>query len=178
MRPRVIVVMGVSGSGKTSVARALASRVGWEFVEGDELHPATNVQKMSRGEALTDEDRGPWLCALRQAIDAHRTAGTRCVVTCSALRRDYRLVLRHPGETETVFVHLRGAASLIRRRMSARDHFMRPEMLESQFSTLEEPGPDEAIGVEIDRPVEDIVREIVDRLELDEGVGFAGRTGV
>ncbi len=166
MRPRVIIVMGVSGSGKTSVGSALAAALGWTFIEGDAFHPTSNVTKMSRGEALTDEDRVPWLRALRGEIERCRGAGERCVVACSALRRVYRDELRRPGETEIVFVHLTGAASLIRRRMAERDHFMQPGMLESQLATLESPGPDEAVQVGIDRTVPEIVDVIVQRLGL------------
>lgn len=166
MRPRVIVVMGVSGSGKSSVGSALAATLGWLFVEGDDFHPAANVAKMSRGEALTDEDRMPWLAALREEIERCRSEGGRCVVACSALKRAYRLSLRRPGESDVVFVFLSGAEALIRRRMSEREHFMKTGMLESQLATLEEPGPEEAFRVEVDRSVEEIVTSIVQRLEL------------
>lgn len=166
MRPRVVVVMGVSGSGKSSVGQELADRFGWSFVEGDAFHPRTNIDKMARGEALTDEDRLPWLRALRDEIVRLRGSGERCVVACSALKQGYREVLRRPGEGDIVFVHLAGPASLIRLRMDARDHFMRPGMLEGQFAALEEPGPEEAVRVSIDRPVDQVVDEIVERLGL------------
>ena len=163
---RTIIVMGVSGSGKTSVGRALAARLGWLFVEGDSFHPTANIEKMARGEALTDEDRWPWLRALRAEIERLHSADERCVMACSALRRPYRDKLRMPGETEIGFVHLAGADSLIRRRMGERDHFMQPGMLESQLATLETPGPDEAVAVGIDRPVPEIVDALVQRLGL------------
>jgi len=166
MRPRVIVVMGVSGSGKSSVGSALAARLGWTFVEGDAFHPEKNVAKMSRGEPLTDADRLPWLIALRNEIERCRAAGGRCVVACSALKRAYREVLKKPGETDVAYVFLSGAASLIRQRMGNREHFMKTGMLESQLATLEEPRPEEALRVELDRSVEEIVTSIVERLEL------------
>lgn len=161
----VLVVMGVSGSGKSTVAQTLAARLGWEFGEGDELHPEANVRKMADGVPLTDEDRWPWLAAVRGWIDGHTDQDRPGVITCSALKRSYRDVLRGP---EVVFVLLQGAPALLRARMSHRSgHFMPESLLDSQLATLQVPGPDEqAVVVDIDGTPAQIVDEIVRRLAL------------
>lgn len=141
----IIIVMGVSGVGKTAVGSRLAHELGWTFVEADDHHPSTNVAKMSRGEPLTDLDRAPWLTALRAEIERCRAEERSAVVTCSALKRAYRDVLRKSDEHDIVFVHLTGDPDLIRTRMSHREHFMQPSMLESQFATLEAASSDERI---------------------------------
>ena len=139
--PRVLVVMGVSGSGKSTLAATVAERLGWEFAEGDDMHPAANVAKMQAGTPLTDDDRWPWLDVVATWIRAHLDAGTPGVVTCSALKRSYRDVLRAPG---VVFVHVAGDPALVEQRMSARaGHFMPTSLLASQLATLEPPQPDE-----------------------------------
>lgn len=164
---RVIVMMGVSGSGKTTVGRRLAERLGWPFVDGDDLHPEENVRKMARGEPLTDGDRRPWLTRVARLIGEQLERGQPAVVACSALKRSYRERLRQ-GREKVIFVHLEGDYALIRRRMAAREgHFMEAEMLRSQFRTLERPGEDEAITVSVGADVEAIVGEIVRRLEID-----------
>lgn len=163
-RARVIVVMGVSGSGKTTVGRRLAERLGWPFYDGDDFHPEANVEKMARGEPLTDEDRWPWLERIARLIGEQLTKGQPAVVTSSALKRSYRERLRQ-GRENVTFVHLEGDFDLIRERMEAReDHFMEAEMLRSQFEALEPPGTDEAITVTIEAEVAAIVEEIVQRL--------------
>jgi len=142
-RPVVVVVMGVSGSGKTTVAALLASTLHWEFVEGDDLHPAANVAKMHAGTPLTDADRAPWLARIAAAIDRLRAAGQGGVVACSALRRAYRDVLMRdrPG---MALVYLRGDRDILAARMQSRPgHFMPVSLLDSQLATLEEPGADE-----------------------------------
>ena len=164
-RPMVVVVMGVSGSGKTTVAKLLAEMSGWQFQEGDTLHPPANVEKMSAGIPLTDADRLPWLRKIAEAIDGWRARGESGVITCSALKRSYRDII--VGDRPDVrLVYLKGSHDLIRQRMAARHgHFMPTALLDSQFSTLEEPSPDEnPIVVDIGGSPEKIAREVADRL--------------
>jgi carbohydrate kinase (thermoresistant glucokinase family) len=158
----VLVVMGVSGSGKSTIAEPLAQRLGWPFEEGDTLHPAANVAKMKAGIPLDDADRAPWLTAIAGWIAERLRAGTGGVVTCSALRRAYRDRLREAGSGVT-FVFLEGSKPIIAARMAARHgHFMPAALLDSQFATLEVPTPDEhAIVVDVDQTVERQVDEIV-----------------
>jgi transketolase len=155
----IVVVMGVSGVGKTTIGERLAARLGWQFIEGDRLHPPQNVAKMSRGEPLSDADRAPWLAAVAAAIDRWRARGEHGVITCSALKRDYRrrLVGDRP---EVRLVYLAGAQDLIAERLARRHgHFMPPILLDSQFATLEPPEAEEnAIEVAISSPVDDIVK--------------------
>lgn len=153
--------MGVSGSGKTTIASALAQHLGWPFKDGDELHPAANIAKMRAGHALDDHDRWPWLARIADWIDARRAAGSCGVITCSALKRSYRELLTE-GRPEVRIVYLHGDQSLIAARLAARHgHFMPSDLLASQFAALEEPGPDEqAIRVEVDQPVSEIVAVI------------------
>ncbi|WP_100349192.1 gluconokinase [Luteimicrobium subarcticum] len=135
--------MGVAGSGKTTVAQLLADTTGAAFVEADDLHPAANVVKMSAGHALDDDDRAPWLAAIRDRMDAEARAGRRTVLTCSALRRPYRDVLA-TATGRVVFVHLDGDPELLAARIAARTgHFMPPALLASQLATLEPLDPDE-----------------------------------
>jgi gluconokinase len=142
----VIVVMGVSGSGKTTLGRDLAGRLGVDYAEADEFHPPANIEKMSAGHPLTDEDRWPWLDAIAQWIGAHSSTGG--VVTCSALKRTYRDVLRAGGPV--LFIHLDGTHDLIAARLAARKgHFMPPALLDSQLADLEPLDPDEP-GVVLD----------------------------
>ena len=157
----ILIVMGVSGSGKTTVAVPLAESLGWRFQEGDALHPPANVAKMHSGTPLTDEDRWPWLHAIAALIDAWRAEGASGVITCSALKRVYRDIL--VGQRPDVrIVYLQGEKALIASRLTARrGHFMPPALLDSQFATLEEPGPDERpITVHIGPPPEALVAEI------------------
>lgn len=138
-----LVVMGVSGTGKSTVGRALAARLGRPFLEGDELHPETNVAKMSAGIALVDDDRWPWLERVRDEMSRHAAAGTSTVVACSALRRIYRAVLRE-AEGDVRFVLLDVPAEVLRERVARRaGHWMPPSLLESQLATLEALQPDE-----------------------------------
>lgn len=148
VEPVVLVVMGVSGSGKSTIAGLLAGRLGWDLEEGDDLHPPANVAKMAAGHPLTDEDRKPWLVEVAAWIREHTDAGRPGLITCSALRRAYRDLLR--GE-HVVFVYLAGTHEEIAHRLAKRHgHFMPAALLDSQFATLEEPGPDErAITVDI-----------------------------
>ena len=158
--PVAVIVMGVSGSGKTTIAALLAGRLQWEFEDGDWLHPEANVEKMHRGIPLTDDDRWPWLQAIAAWIDETGRAGRHGVVACSALKRSYRDVLT--GKRRDVrLVYLKGDEALIGRRITARHgHFMPASLLHSQFEALEEPGPDEnPIVVSIEaRPIEIVSR--------------------
>jgi gluconokinase len=163
--PIVLVVMGVSGSGKSTVAGMLAGRLGWDLEEGDDLHPAANVEKMAAGVPLTDDDRWPWLDKISAWIQLHTASGTPGIITCSALRRVYRDRLCGPG---VAFVHLDGSRDTIATRLSNRlDHFMPQSLLGSQFATLEPLEPDEnGIVVELSRGPKDEVKEIMRRLHL------------
>lgn len=155
-----VVVMGVSGTGKTTVAERLADRLGRVFVEGDSLHPPANVAKMSQGLPLDDEDRRPWLAALAGVLAEHDRAGTSTVLTCSSLRRAYRDVLRGgPADPASVFfVHLDAPAEVLARRMKEREHFMPASLLRSQLDTLEPLGEDEAgARVDVTVPVDEVV---------------------
>lgn len=163
--PSVLVVMGVSGSGKSTSGLMLAHRLNWEFEDGDWFHPQANVEKMHSGIPLTDEDRRPWLEAIAAWIDETRAGGRHGVVACSALKRAYRAILVG-GRPDVRVVYLKGARDLIARRMAARSgHFMPPTLLDSQFATLEEPGPDECpIVVSIDARPREIVEAILTEL--------------
>ena len=152
-----VVVMGVSGCGKTIVAERLGDRLGLRFAEGDAHHPQANVDKMASGQPLTDDDRRPWLEALVAWTRERHSEGISTVVSCSALRRGYRDVLR-AADPETFFVHLHADFDVLAERMRHRAHFMPVSLLESQFDTLEPLGEGE-LGVRIDvaRPVDDVV---------------------
>lgn len=166
--PPVLVVMGVSGSGKTTVALNLVSRLDWPFQEGDALHSAANIAKMRAEIPLTDEDRRPWLQAVAAWIDGQRATGIPGIITCSALKQEYRAIII-AGRPEVRLVYLRGSFELISRRLAQRQrHFMQAPLLQSQFDTLEEPGPDEnALIVDAGAQPDQIVTEIVSRLDLE-----------
>lgn len=147
MAVSVIVIMGVSGAGKSTVARELAQRLGWDLEEGDDLHPAANVAKMAAGEPLTDADRRPWLEQVARWIEAELGAGRCGVITCSALKRAYRDVLRRPG---VLFVDLMVPRQELERRLRSRpEHFMPVSLLDSQLATLE-PLEDDEQAIEVD----------------------------
>src|ERR1700675_1266011 len=159
----VILLMGVSGSGKTTVGQMLASDLGWEFADGEDYHPAANVEKMRDGIPLTDADRAPWLETLRALIAGWIAAGKNAVLACSALKRDYRQSLRVAPGGQVVF--LSGTPALLQHRLRARvGHFMTERMLESQLAALEE--PEDAVVVDVDRSPAEIVAEIRARLGL------------
>jgi carbohydrate kinase (thermoresistant glucokinase family) len=157
--------MGVSGCGKSTIATLLAGRLGWPFAEGDDLHPPENVAKMHTGHPLSDDDRRPWLERIAAWIDDQISAGRSAVVTCSALKRSYRDLLRRDQVT---FVYLRGERDEVSRRLATRQgHFMPATLLDSQFADLEPPGPDErALTVDIGRTPVDLADEIVTALNL------------
>jgi carbohydrate kinase (thermoresistant glucokinase family) len=165
-RPMILVIMGVSGSGKTTIARLLTDRFGWDFQEGDALHPPENVEKMRGGRPLTDADRLPWLKRIAQRIDEWRARGEAGIVTCSALKRAYRdIIVGHRRDVRLVY--LKGSPDLIRHRLASRHgHFMPPALLDSQFATLQEPSPDEnPVTVDIGGRPQEIVDEIACRLQ-------------
>jgi gluconokinase len=185
-KPCVLVVMGVAGTGKSTVAGLLTGRLGWELAEGDDLHPPANVAKMASGQPLTDEDRWPWLDKVAAWIKDRVRSGKPGVVTCSALKRRYRDRLRGPG---VVFVHLAGDKELIAARMAARlNHFMPTGLLDSQFEALEPIEPDEnavVLTLSADKTPQEEADEIIRRLGLravDRGSasapGGAGVVGV
>ncbi len=164
--PAIVVLMGVSGSGKSTVAALLAAALGCQFREGDDLHPRENVEKMRSGIPLTDADRLPWLHKIAEEIDGWRARGECGVLTCSALKRSYRHIIigdRH----DVALVYLKGSRDLIYRRMSARhEHFMPVALLDSQFATLEEPTPEEhPIIVDVGGKPAEIAHEILCRIE-------------
>ena len=161
-----LIVMGVSGSGKSTIANALGQRLGWIVEDADQFHPESNVTKMSAGIPLTDDDRWPWLRAIAAEIGRKRAADTSVIIACSALKRAYRDILVQ-GHRDTRIVYLRGAKELIADRLRPRkDHFMPPGLLESQLKTLEEPTADEhPLVVDIDATVDQIVDRIVARLD-------------
>jgi carbohydrate kinase (thermoresistant glucokinase family) len=162
----ILVIMGVSGSGKTTIAEGVAKRLGWQFQEGDALHPPANVEKMKSGQPLTDEDRLPWLHKIAEKIDQWRAHGISGVITCSALKHPYRDIIIG-NRPDVILVYPKGSEELIAGRMAKRrGHFMPASLLDSQFKALEEPSPDEnAITVDIDQAPEKIVDDVVERLK-------------
>lgn len=169
---KAIIVMGVSGSGKTTISQALAARTGFAERDGDDYHPASNIEKMKAGIPLTDDDRLPWLRAIAEAIDDYADNDMPIIIACSALKRSYRDILVH-GRKDVRIVHLNGSAELIARRLSHRGgHFMPPKLLDSQIAALEPPQPGEHIlTVDIAAPVERIVDSIVAALHLADKAG-------
>jgi gluconokinase len=159
--PPLLVAMGVSGSGKSTVGAALAQRLRVPFADADDFHPPANIAKMTAGEALDDDDRGPWLEAIGKWLDAHAASGG--VMSCSALKRKYRDQLRQHAPT-TEFVHLHGSREVIARRQASRPgHFMPASLLDSQFAILEPLAPDErGQVVDVDQSIDAIVQDYVD----------------
>jgi len=165
----VIVIMGVAGSGKTTIGQALAAELRWPFRDADEFHPPANIAKMAAGTPLNDSDRAPWLAAIRAYIDATLSEGKSAVVTCSALKESYRETLskdhaddsgNRTSPTSAVrWVYLKGDAALVAERLShRRGHFMKPEMLQSQLTTLEEPR--DAVICDIAKTPAEIVAQV------------------
>ena len=161
----IVVLMGVSGSGKTTVGQILARDLGWTFIEADDYHPAANVEKMRGGTPLNDEDRRPWLAALRQRVDAACESGENVILACSALKHAYQDYLERDDPACVEYVYLHGSEELIRKRLAARKgHFMNPALLHSQFETLEP--PDNAVRVDVAPAPEVIAAEIRSKLRI------------
>ena len=165
-----IVVMGVSGSGKTSAAQEITRQLGWTYIEGDDLHPAANVAKMAAGHPLDDDDRWPWLRRIAEVIGEHEAAGTPIIVTCSALKRAYRDLLRN-GHPSVWFAHVDVPREVLEQRLTARKgHYMPPSLLDSQLATLERLGEDEPGAViDGDAPLSDTVAELLADLKAERG---------
>lgn len=159
----IVIVMGVCGTGKTTIGRLIAERIGARFEEGDRFHPRANVEKMSRGEPLNDDDRWPWLHAMADSIDAWQRAGEDVVLACSALKERYRAILLD-GRDHMRLVHLFGSEELISARMAQRQHhFMPASLVPSQFAALEPPKPGNGVyAAEVTRPPEEIAAEVAE----------------
>ena len=167
----IVILAGVSGSGKTTVGALLAGRLGWPFTDGDQLHPAANIAKMARGVPLTDEDRMPWLQAIASLMDERIAAGVSAIIACSALKRAYRdLLLDERPAARIAFLDV--AHDVVARRLAARHgHFFNPELLDSQFAALEQPSPEErgVVTVEVCDDTVATAEEIVLVLGLGDG---------
>ncbi|MCQ6269214.1 gluconokinase [Pseudarthrobacter sp. R1] len=168
-----LVVMGVAGSGKSTIAAALSQQLGWACAEADEFHPQSNIQKMSQGIPLQDEDRWPWLQEIQNWMTAQAKAGKSTVLTCSALKQSYRQLLAQ-AEGRVLFLHLHGEADLIGQRMQGREgHFMPPTLLPSQLATLEPLSDAElaagSLRLDISKSPEELVRTIIASLKLSAG---------
>lgn len=149
-RPCVLIVMGVSGCGKSTVARLIGDRLGWPVIEGDDLHPADNIARMSEGTPLTDADRAPWLDRIAEQVREWGEQGQCGIVTCSSLKRKYRERISG-GSADVCFVYLKGSKDDIAPRLRERTgHFMPPAMLDSQFETLEEPDMHDEVVLKLD----------------------------
>jgi gluconokinase len=160
----ILIVMGVAGSGKSTVGRFFAQKLGWTFLDGDDFHPSANVDKMSRGIPLSDSDRLPWLQSIRKEIDRLHTSGQSAVVACSALKSSYRQILA-ANDQDTYFIFLQGTYEELYERLAQRTgHFMKPGMLQSQFDALEVT-PD-LIAVHAMDPPEKIYEDVRKRLKI------------
>lgn len=161
--PRALVVMGVSGCGKTSVGERLSQVLGWPFFDGDDFHPQENVAKMSQGIPLDDEDRKPWLANLHDLIETHLQGRKSMILACSALKLCYRDQLAE-GNPGTVYIHLKGDFDLIYRRMATRQgHYMQAAMLRSQFEALEE--PTDAVIIDIQQNLDEIIQTLAEQFQ-------------
>ena len=158
--------MGAAGSGKTKVGKLLAAQLSWEFADGDDFHPPANIEKMSRGIPLTDEDRLPWLQSIRNAMQLWQAQGRNVILACSALKRSYRELLGiGPNAKDVKLIYLKGTYELLLERLHSRKgHYMKEQMLASQLADLEE--PDDALTVDVSKSPEEIVSEIRRHLRL------------
>ena len=162
----VIILMGVAGSGKTTIGKMFSERLGWNFYDGDDYHPKENLEKMRRGIPLTDDDRWPWLKAIEELINSRLNDNQKSIIACSALKREYREYLKQDKE-DIVFVYLKGDEKTLRERISSRHgHFAGVDLLESQLDTLE--GPHNVLTVDISRKPEEITDYLIERLELSK----------
>jgi gluconokinase len=162
----IVVLMGVAGSGKSTVGKLLAHDLGWTFIEGDDFHPPSNVEKMRRGVPLNDDDRRPWLDAIRKRLEQASQAGENVVLACSALKHQYQHYLSAYRPENVRFVYLSGSEEVIRRRLADRTgHFMNPALLQSQFEDLEPPA--DALRVDIGHSPEVIAAEVRAKLKID-----------
>ncbi len=163
MKTRFVIVMGVSGSGKSRVGKLLAEKLGWDFYDADDFHPPANVKKMADGIPLDDSDRAPWLASLHDLISSNLMKNRPGVLACSALKERYRQQLIDRN-TDVNLVYLKGSYDLIWSRMADRkEHYMQPEMLQSQFDTLEEPL--HALTIDISRPIDEILSKVLEQIE-------------
>ena len=159
----IIVLMGVTGSGKSTVGKLLASQLGWKFFEGDDFHSPKNIEKLRRGEPLNDADRKPWLEAIREVIRTAIDHGENAVIACSALKQSYRKLLQ--TREQVSFVYLKASMALVQDRLKNRvGHFMNPDLVQSQFDTLEE--PEQALQVDVGLSPADIVQLIRNKLSV------------
>lgn len=164
---RIYVIMGVSGSGKSAVASAVAQQLSANFLDGDFLHPRSNIQKMASGEPLNDHDRAPWLAALNDAAFAMQRTNAVSIIVCSALKKHYRDRLR-AGNGNLSFIYLHGDFPVIKARMAARKgHFFKPQMLVTQFATLEQPDSDEndVIAIDINQPLDAVIADTLRHIQ-------------
>ena len=160
----VIIIMGVEGTGKTTIGKLLAKKLGWKFYDADDYHPKRNIEKMASGLPLNDEDRWPWLEGVRKLIDSSLNLNEPSIIACSALKSSYRQYLKREKE-KIVFVYLKGDKNTITKRLASRkDHFAGTQLLESQLHTLEE--PEGVIACDISRQPEVIADDIIEKLEL------------
>lgn len=159
----VIVLMGVAGSGKTTIGRKLAAELDWQFYDADDYHPRANIEKMSRGISLTDDDRSPWLQVLHDVIADSLARGENAILACSALKERYRMYLLFDERVRLVY--LKGDHKLIEERLQQRSgHFMKPQMLDSQFAALEEPV--QGLRIDVSSPPEEIIKTIRHHLSV------------